>query len=478
MSLWLCLRLTQLPLECQNHDEHRPVAVVEQRRLLCLNSHAGELGLREGMGMAQAQALCAEQSLLLLSRDHRQEQRTLERLACWAYSISPVLHIWQEHSLLLEVGGCLRLFGGAHRILELARNGLSRRGHQAHCALAETRKAAWLLSFRPAAEALEHARPLQERLAQLPLSLLYPLCSELRALEQTGLSTVGELLALPGTALAERCSPALRPLLEQLLGHRHDGVAPFQPPARFADQLHFGYEVKARAEMRPAMQHLLEALERFLTLHQLRTRQLDWIFIGQPGQRQCLRVRSSTALGLASAWQSLSDVAMEGLQWQWGVQTIALRARSLEALTAAETDLFSTHSSQAELHVLPDQLRNRLGLQAILQLQQRDEHLPERAVYRTPLCSSPPERTPGRCAEQGRPFWLLPEPQPLSLGADGALYWQGPLRLLYGPERLEDGWWQQPCSRDYYVAEGATGNRYWIFHERLQRRWYVHGLFV
>lgn len=476
MSLWLCLRLAQLPLECQNRDEHRPVAIVEQRRLLCLNSQAIELGLQAGMGVAQAQALCAEQPILLLPRDCHREQRTLERLACWAYSISPRLHTWREHSLLLEISSCLRLFGGAQRIVELARNGLGRRGHRVHCALAETRKGAWLLSFRPQTEALEHTLPLDERLGKLPLSLLYPLCEDVRALQHSGIARVGELLALPRAALAQRCGRDLILLLEQLLGHRHDAEADFRPPPRFADHLDLGYPVYNHTEMQPAMQHLLQAMERFLELRQLRTRQIDWIFIGQPGQRQSLRVRSSTPLACAARWQSLSDMAVERLRLAWGAQTIALRTRSLEAQGTVHTDLFNTPSPQADLYTLPDQLRNRLGLQSILHLQQRDEHLPERAVYSTPTPTTEAPASADQLKE--RPFWLLQPPQPLSVNREGTLFWHGPLQLLRGPERLEDGWWHQPCSRDYYVAAGPEGNRYWVFHERLQQRWYLHGLFA
>lgn len=476
MSLWLCLRLAQLPLECLSREEGQPTAVVEQRQLLCINNSAAELGLKAGLGIAQAQALCGEQSLRLLARDPRAEQRALQRLACWAYSISPTLHSFGEHSLLLEIGGCLRLFGGVQSILNLALGGLAQRGHQVDSALAQTRKAAWLLSFRPTAEALDYTRPLPERLAPLPLSLLHPLCKEVAALQHTGLSRLGELLTLPGPALANRCGRELAVLLEQLLGHRHDSAADFRPPDYFADHLYLGYEVQNRAEMQPAIHQLLQALERFLQLRQLQTRQIDWAFISSARQRQSLRVRSSTPLHSAARWQTLSDVAMERIQLQRGVQTIALHARRLEALTAIAADLFGPARTEAALSTLPDQLRNRLGLQAIQYLQCRDEHLPELAVYSTPEPSSTGIETDAVGRE--RPFWLLAKPQPLSVDAKGGLYWQGPLRLLRGPERLEDYWWQQPCSRDYYMAEGAAGNRYWVFHERLQRCWYLHGLFV
>ena len=62
--------------------------------------------------------------------------------------------------------------------------------------------------------------------------------------------------------------------------------------------------------------------------------------------------------------------------------------------------------------------------------------------------------------------------------SSGRLYWEGALELLYGPERIEDNWWREAVSRDYYIASGSAGRLYWIFHDRLAGQWYVHGLFA
>jgi protein ImuB len=74
-------------------------------------------------------------------------------------------------------------------------------------------------------------------------------------------------------------------------------------------------------------------------------------------------------------------------------------------------------------------------------------------------------------------------PQPQQLKSRGSqLYWHGngqsgALRLVYGPERIEDNWWRQPVSRDYYIARNNSGQHYWVFHDRLARAWYIHGVF-
>ncbi|NQX88988.1 MAG: hypothetical protein HRT77_10020 [Halioglobus sp.] len=70
-------------------------------------------------------------------------------------------------------------------------------------------------------------------------------------------------------------------------------------------------------------------------------------------------------------------------------------------------------------------------------------------------------------------------PQPLTLHQRGQqLYWHRPLQLVYGPERIEDNWWRDAVSRDYYVATDERGWLYWVFCARLTRQWYLHGVFA
>ena len=52
------------------------------------------------------------------------------------------------------------------------------------------------------------------------------------------------------------------------------------------------------------------------------------------------------------------------------------------------------------------------------------------------------------------------------------------MQLVYGPERIEDNWWQEAVSRDYYVAEDKHGQFYWIYRDRLARQWYLQGIFA
>jgi protein ImuB len=104
----------------------------------------------------------------------------------------------------------------------------------------------------------------------------------------------------------------------------------------------------------------------------------------------------------------------------------------------------------------------------------RNEHLPELALH---VCHETPAESHYNQPCSQRPFWLMPQPQALAEKRH-RLHWQGSLQLVYGPERIEDNWWQQAVSRDYYIARGERGQHYWVFRDRLNHGWYIHGIFA
>jgi protein ImuB len=90
------------------------------------------------------------------------------------------------------------------------------------------------------------------------------------------------------------------------------------------------------------------------------------------------------------------------------------------------------------------------------------------------------------------PTWLLKEPLALHMRGNRPHY-QGPLRLLVGPQRLETGWWldesgqgDAPAAglavRDYFIAHSAQAGLLWIYRQRLGAsnapQWFLQGLYA
>jgi protein ImuB len=475
MSLWLCLRFRQLPLQCLERTEERPVVVMAKQRVLRANDCATALGIREEMGTATVQALAGDEALRLLERDEGAEQRCLQQLCCWAYGITPSLFIWRADCLQLEIGGCLNLFQGLEKLLAAVTSGIARRGYSVLCGLAPTPRAAWLLSFAEPAVALDTAQPLGERLAPLPLNLLDTFADKVDSLRRAGLHTLGDILALPPATLGRRCGREFTLFLQQVLGQREDRQADYQPPATFNDAYWFGYEVKTNAELLPATQLLLQSLCAFLRSTQLYTTEICWQLIGLDRTVQEVNVRSTSSHSNWNNWQQLTSIHLERLQLaSTGVEGLAIQCSELRPGEQENIDLFNSGAQREPLAHLLDRLRSRLGLQAIEKVGCRDEHLPEYAVH-----VSSDQAGGGDISRPSaqRPFWLMPQPQALRQSGE-KLYWQGALTLVCGPERIEDNWWQDAISRDYYIARGGNGQHYWVFRDRLARQWFIHGVFA
>lgn len=475
MSLWLCLRFEQLPLQCLSRSEEQPVAVLASQRVVRANDCATALGVKEGMGTATVRALAGSEPVQLLERDESAEQRCLQQLCCWAYSITPTLYTWRTDCLQLEIGGCLNLFRGLDALLAEVSNDIGSRGYRAQYALAPTPRAAWLLSFaeEDTAMALQHS--LEERLAPLPLSLLDEFASTVDSLRRAGLHTLGDILALPTAALGRRCGREFTHVLQQVLGQREDLQPDYQPPATFSDEYLFGYEVKTNEELLPAVQLLLQSLCRFLRNTQLQTAEITWQLIGIDHTLQKICVRSTSSHSDWKNWRQLTVIRFEQLQLTTSVEGLVLGCEQLRPGQLDNIDLFNPRNQAEPLASLLDRLRSRLGLQAIEKIGCRDEHLPEFAVHISSDHSGSEHSNSQHCAQ--RPFWLMPQPQTLRQHG-GQLYWNGALDLMYGPERLEDNWWRQAVSRDYYIAADSGGQHYWVFRDRLARKWYIHGVFA
>lgn len=475
MNLWLCLRFYLLPLQCLSREEGRPVVVIERQRVVCHNDCAAALGIGTGTQVATARALAGEEALIMLERQPAREQDHLEQLCHWAYGITPRLHPRQPDSLLLEIGGCLTLFRGLQPLLDRVHLELAQRGLTVAAGLAATSGAAWLLSHDSGGlDTL--SEPLETRLSTVPLNQLagdFPAAVE--GLQGAGCRSLGDVLALPEQALARRCGQGFVSALRRILGRESDRQTEYQPPASFRDSCQFDYEVQANEELLPAMQQLLHALGRFLRQCQLTTRTIHWALDSRQGSALAFSVRSSSAHGDPQRWLSLTRLHLERERLKHGADQLTLTCDSLESIGLDSRDLFGQSDRREPLEELLDRLCSRLGRQAIQRIACRDEHLPELALH---IGQQPPEAAPNAGGEAGpRPFWLLTSPMPLKQ-RQGKLYWRGYLHLQGPAERIEDGWWQQPVSRDYHLARGGAGQYYWVFRDRLGGGWYLHGIFA
>ncbi len=480
MALWLCLRFDALPLEALLTPQclHGDMALVvsSQRRVLGCNECAQLAGVIPGQSISTAQALLAQQKSRFWERSPEAENTLLQQLLSWAYGISPHLQQWQDNALMIEVGSCLRLHHGLNQLLKRVDAEIGLRGLTVAKGVAETRTAAWLLSHADSHSSCQAELPLEERIAPLPLKLLTTEFPQVVArLEKAGITQFLHLLRISPPELGKRCGALFVDWLDRLMGRQQEPVIVYKPPQYFKDSLWFGFDIHNRQELHPAMERLLGHFCTFLKNTQLTCGMIEWRYLQRRGPGESLKVFSETAQQHAQRWLELSCLQLDNQTLPNDVEGLSLIVDQLQENTPPSTDLFHADICRTSRHELADRLRSRLGLKAVGYIDYRNEHLPEEAVVQAHSLIPTHDREITSLGQ--RPFWLFPEPHPIHQTAE-QLYWNGTLEILHGPERIEDHWWSTPVSRDYYIACTPQKQPVWIYQDRHNRCWYLHGLFA
>ncbi len=105
---------------------------------------ARQLGLIEGMPVAQAQALVPD--LHVMDADPEGEAKSLLELAKWAIRFSPVVALDPPDGLWTDIAGVEHLFGGEEALLTTLLGRLENNGIQALAAIADVPGAAWAVA--------------------------------------------------------------------------------------------------------------------------------------------------------------------------------------------------------------------------------------------------------------------------------------------------------------------------------------------
>ncbi len=501
-QLWLCVYMPALPLEALV-DTPEPAAVFAEqqgvRKILLANRQARAFGI--GPGLAVNAALALLPALHLKERNPAREAQVLRELAEWSEKFTSFACIEPPSLLLLEIAGSLNLFGGIKVLRQRIVGGLDSQGFHASLAIAPTPLAATWLARAGRKVCIRDPRNLAGRLGPLPLSCLNWPAAVHSSLKGMGVSTVGEALRLPRQGFAKRFGSARLLELDRALGRLPDPRIGYRAPERFIADFDLNEEQSDATLLLNACQELLIRLERFLLGRQMAVQQLEFSFfhLQMPATHLSLgRVQADRAV---QHWFDLLEIRFERLPLQAPVIAIRLCAGRSQPFSA-ETDVLQFKQQEKKrqnisIAHLAERLGARIGDKSVHGVRTVAEHRPQYAwqlrssFEEVPHCASVPAchvdaHAPELLAEirrtnslvLQRPLWMLQEPRPLGCDRDTPHY-QGPLKLLAGPERLETGWWDDDgIARDYFVAVNPKGMHLWIYRNRGgDKSWHLHGKF-
>jgi protein ImuB len=491
-QLWLAVCLPSLPFDALRGPaaagpEDTPAVVVEafdgRIHVAAANRQARAAGIRIGTQLNAALALAA--SLEVLERSPQIERASLESLAAWAHALTPVVSLEPPDTLLLEVSGSIKLFGGLAPIKQQLRDKIAERRWSSRLCAAPTPLAALWLA-RGGSDDVLSIRSLSSRLGPLPLVIARWPPDVLALLEGLGVRTIGDCLRLPRDGFARRAGRACLHDLDRALGRRFDLRTEFVAPERWSDVRELYQESTSSAVLLAAVEHMVDRLVAELRRRQAQIRSVQVVFehLRRSPTRESFDWVEPTHDRERLA--SLLRDRIERIVLPAPAIGCRLRTGTLLPLHVRLADLFDTTPVETLAHVLLERLRGRLGGAAVHGMALAAEHRPEHAWLKSdarPLAGAPNEAS---CRDgsvepspwsQTRPLWLLPAPLPLS-SSETRRYFAGKLELSSGPERIESGWWdERDVGRDYYTAVSAQGQRLWVYKDLESRDWHLHGLF-
>jgi protein ImuB len=425
-----------------------------------------------------------------------------------------------DGSVLLDLTGLAHLFGGEAAMLEAVVRDLAALGLTGRAAVADTIGAAWAASHyceRGIANCKLQIANLQfpilnfqsfAFLHALPIESLRLPSATLRLLHDLGLTSVGQLEAIPRDEFLSRFGPELLRRIDQAFG-RWDEPLPACPlPPTFEAHWSAEHPTARRETIAAAIEHLIARVAALLARRGRGALRLDCRLDMESHQpaAEALSIGLFQPTADAKRLFELVELRLERLRITSPVGAVHVAA-SLHApleprKQATLFDLDGDGRQPLQLAALVERLASRLGSEAVGGVRLRPEAQPELSWHDDPLVGVRRRKLAGMVRRNDRateiagtnhptlpprPLRLLPRPALLavtSIAPDGP-----PLRFQFdgqehtvarswGPERIETGWWRsRSIGRDYFRVETTVGCRYWLFRRLCDGRWFLHGLF-
>lgn len=500
-----CIDIPALPLQLlwRRHPEWRalPVVVVDDDRpqgaVLFACERARALRILPGQRYAHALALASELRAGVVP--DAEVAAEVEALAAALHAYSPSVEPSRDPpgTFWLDGAGLARLFdGSATAWADQLAGVLEARGLVGATVVGFTRFATYAIAraqrhgtrvFRCDADERAVART-------VPLARLDVAPALRDALARLGVSTIGEMVRLPGGGILERFGKDAHRLYQLAAGERWDPLVP-EPPPEAPDERVLLDDPESDTER--LLFSIKAAVDRLLARLAARRRAVAALWLELTMQQHgvlraerfirradCIRAAEPTLD--ARALLRLCHLRLDGAPPAHGVIELRVWADDVAA-TREQLALFATRPRRdlrAGAEALA-RLRAELGDAAVVKAVLRDGHLPEaRFAWEPTLVVPAPRPRPSPLhllirRVRARPLAL--PPQSPHVRDDGWLLSgleHGTVVHITGPYVVSGGWWAKgghDVHREYHFAHTRRGDCLWLYFDRRRRRWYQHG---
>ncbi|WP_234908303.1 Y-family DNA polymerase [Rhizobium rhizogenes] len=475
-------------------------------RLTALNERAEMLGLKPGLGVAEAKAICP--ALDVIEEDPAADRKLLEAIADWCDRYTPLVAIDGKDGLFLDITGCAHLFGGEEALLEDILIRISGLGLDVRGAISSAPGLSWAVARFDDSRVVP-PDAMEEALAPLPVASLRLGEETVAALQKLGLKQVGDLLAAPRAPLTRRFGAQLLLRLDQAIGLAEEPISPRRPVAQLSAERRLAEPVQAEADILQLAHQLAETLKPGLEARGVGGRLFELLLFRVDGAVFRIAAGASQPLReprrIAGLFTERFTAIHDDLDVGYGFEIVRLNVLQHAPFDAMQGDFVEEDRQGTSLAAFADRVAARLGPDCLQGFELRQSHIPERAARPVPAMDilAARKRTGSEHAGHGffrgeRPLRLFRMPEPIEAFAaevpDGPprqFRWRRMMHRVLraeGPERLAAEWWIEEKEgvpeRDYFRIEDEGGHRYWLFRKGLYGRgetppdWYMHGVFA
>lgn len=543
LSLWFPRLAAERILRLDHSLAGVPLAVVatqaNAQTLSSLSQAASDMGLRRGMGLSDARALCPD--VITRPADVLRDTAFLTALRRWAGKFSPWVAPEGPEALFIDISGCAHLFGDETGVIDVISADCAGFGLSHRVGIADTAGAAWAVARFAGVSAVavragdaidQEARATRSRAAKkrkwdrvaltvdtgstprivppgqtrqtlgpLPVAALRMDTDAVATLTRLGLNTIADVAALPRGALARRIGLEALKRMDQALGSEPEPISPARPEIRFALRLSLPDPIGLEADVVAAFDRLLPPLCDRLKSAGHGARRLRLTAFRADSTHQTLELGLARPSWEVARIRPLILLKIRDIDAGYGIDVVRLEASQAEPLTptqhkghveaAAAAKGRQAAGGSPDFDALLSRLGARVGLDAMTRLCPAESHLPEKsstvmaAAFSSAVEAWPAPRTP-------RPMIMFrPEPVLATEGQPLPRSFRWRRRVfetidLRGPERISPEWWLDDPDwrsgiRDYWQVVTRTGERLWLFeahgHET-SGGWFIHGEFA
>jgi protein ImuB len=517
LSLWL----PRLPIDRikrqlfqDNAAPANPSIVVAKQnnalQIYALDDAAAAFNLEVGLPLANARAICPQ--LQVFDADEAADALALNAIACWCDRFTPLVALDSPHGLLLDITGCVHLFGGETVMMRLLCDNLTAQGFAVSAAIAGTAVCARTIA-RHVHGRIVRAGEEADAVKPLPVSALEADEAITAGLRRAGLKTIGDVALRARHEITARFGAGFTTLLEQALGQSDAPISPLKPLPDYIVEKRFAEPVATDGVISATLSRLAGMLVAAMAQQGKGARRLQACFFRTDGAVRTIMVDTGQPVTrpevIDRLFRERLGALSDPLDPGFGFDLIRLSASRTEIVVQQQRDLDANVHDNDELAALIDRIAARIGGRRVVVHLPQDTHIPERAGEAASaqhhLAVAAQAVWPARVEGEPplRPIRLFERPELIKViaqvpdGPPARFVWRRATHAVVraeGPERVAMEWWRaqgEMLTRDYFRVEDEAGLRFWLYRDGLydreieqeegkavQPNWFMHGLFA